>query len=526
MARADDALRAVRTRDAAVPVAAAPVAAGDQPRAAPRRPSLATLTLVSAVAAVVLVATSWQIAAVPTGWHRAGPLPYVACYLALATMIGSWLELGRRVLAADAAISPAALRRYVLASAVPLLAAAPFGRDLWAYAAQGNLVAHGIDPYTHGPSALSGTFTDQVSHRWLHSPSPYGPLWLQLCHGVDSVVGQHVVVAALLLRLPAFAGLLLWLWALPRLASRFDGRLGAALWLGAASPLTLVLGIGGGHNDVAMIGLLLAGLAIACGRSLAALVLGTAVITCAVLVKSPAAIAVAFAVPSWLHAGRHRPTVRHVISACLIVAATAVAVGSAVTAVCGLGTGWTHQVSTDAPWVSWLSLPSGVAMLGKVVTGHVQHLKAVGDALRVARAIGEALTVAVTAALWFLALRRGPITCLAVALGAAAVLAPSVQPWYYCWALALAGLVARQRRLIITLAAVSIAFPVMITPSGVGLESSPAAVIILAGAATLAWLALRGRPSAADDNRPDHPGAEVGTDHRTQFSDVQLPGPG
>lgn len=472
-------------------------------------------------------------------------------YLGLAAMTGAWLELGRRVLritradcapdadrppdaASHATValiegSPATLRRYVLGCCVPFLFAAPFGRDLWAYAAQGNLVRHGIDPYAHGPAALPGAFTDEVSRRWLHTSAPYGPLWLQISHGIDTVAGQHVLAAAVLLRLPAFAGLLLWLWALPHLARRFDGgtgrRAAAALWLGAASPLTIVLGLGGGHNDLLMIGLIVAGLALATGRSFGSLALAGAVIAVGVMVKSPAAIAVAFAVPIWLTANRRAPTLRHVLVACSAALGGAAAIALVVTVASGLGTGWTHQVNTAAPWVSWLSLPSAAVMLGKLLTGNLRELKAVDGALQLARTIGEALAVAVSAALWFLALRRASLACLAVALGAVALLAPSVQPWYYCWALALAGLVVRSGRLLIALAAVSIAFPVMITPSGVGLESSLAAIPIIAGAAALAWFSMRAPVSTPDDNGPDHTRTQVRADDRPQLGNVQFADP-
>jgi hypothetical protein len=259
------------------------------------------------------------------------------------------------------------------------------------------------------------------------------------------------------------------------------------------------------------------------------------------MVKSPAVIAVAFAVPVWLHTnraadavhpgGRAPATIGRVVIACVAALAGAAAVGAVVTVACRLGTGWTHQVSTGAGWVSWLSLPSGAAMLAKVLAGQIHHLKTVDDSMRLARAIGEAVAAALAAGMWVLALRRAPLTCLAVALAAAALLAPSVQPWYYCWALALAGLVVHSRRLIVALAAVSIAFPVMITPSGVGLESNPSAVAILLGAGALAWLALRAGAttpdgfdrSAPDDDRPDHPGAEVRADDGAEFGDVQLP---
>lgn len=53
-----------------------------------------TCTWVAGSSAVLIAVTSWQIAAFPVDAPPAGPGPYVAYYVALA----SWLTLGRRVL--------------------------------------------------------------------------------------------------------------------------------------------------------------------------------------------------------------------------------------------------------------------------------------------------------------------------------------------------------------------------------------------------------------------------------------------
>lgn len=471
------------------------------------------LIILSALGSVAMSVASWWVAGLPTGWQTSAPM-FGLFYLGLAIALVCWLLLGRLLLVQSSTttqtgqVRTAVLRRFVLASCAPLLCAAPFGRDLWAYAAQGNLVRHGIDPYTHGPSAVPGIFTDQMSQRWIDSSVPYGPLWLRLSHAAVTVCGEHPWIAALLMRLPAALGILLWLWALPRLADRLGGRLIPALWLGLASPLTIVLGFGGGHNDLLMIGLILAGLALATGPLLRHLAIGAAVIGLALLVKSPAAIAVAFAVPFWLHANGIRATVRPVVRACLVAIAGAGACVGVLTVACGLGAGWTSQVNADAPWLSWLSLPTGLVILGRLVTAS-SPFRVLDGTVKVARSIGEAFTVAICAALWFLALRRAPVACLTLALGAAAVLAPAVQPWYYCWALALAGLVVSSRRAILALATASVAFPIMIMPSGSGMESDVRVVPVLLGSFALVWLALgcgvwRRVGSPTDGNRADH----------------------
>ena len=465
-------------------------------------------------ASVAIAVTSWWVAAVPKSFPAAPPLPYVGYYLALAVLIGSWLGLGRCVLEGRAV--PATLTGYLLAAAVPLLGAAPFGRDLWAYAAQGHLTGTGLDPYTHGPEAAAGVFSDQMSHIWVNTPSPYGPVWLRISQFGAWISDAHPTVAALVLRLPAFAGLLLAWWALRRLAGR---RLTVAVWLGLANPLLLVLGLGGGHNDLEMLGLILAAVAIATGRARWSLLAAGMIAGVAILIKSPAAIAVPFLVPVWLQANRVRPTLRQIATSCVSVATGAAVALAALSAACGLGTGWISAVGPDAKWVSWLSLPTGAAMLVKLATGSPGGLRVLDGTIKAFRTAGEALTVVGAATLWVLALRgRNAIGCLALALGLAATLAPSVQPWYYCWGIALAALIALPRLAMSALAAVTVGFTVMVTPAGHGWESDWRGPVVLAGAALVAWLALR--RSAPDDDRPDRARPEVRADHRAQFGHV------
>jgi alpha-1,6-mannosyltransferase len=337
----------------------------------------------------------------------------------------------------------------------------------------------------------------------LGSPSPYGPIWLRLSHIAVDVSGGHPTAAVLLLRLPALAGLLLSLWAIPRLAAVFEGTLSVGLWLGIASPLTLVLGVGGGHNDLLMLGLILAGCALAAAPGDLSLAAGAAIVGLGVLVKSPAAIGVAFTVPLHLHARRGagepaRLRIGSVGRACVIAIVSAGTVVGLVSLASGLGYGWTSQVNSDAQWISWLSLPSALVLFGRLVAG-ASPLKHLDGTLRAFRTAGEVLTLIVAAALWVFALARNErgrlqLACLAGALGAAAVLAPSVQPWYYCWGLSLAGLIVVRRLWLWLLAAVAVVFPVMIMPSGSGMESDWRAFPVIAAALVVGAVATRYLP--------------------------------
>jgi alpha-1,6-mannosyltransferase len=502
----------------------------------PRQPVAARRALpapaaLAAAGSVLMTLASWWVGATPVRFahERPGPLgwfpahsvvPFAVFYLGLAAFCAAWLTVGRWLVIGPAP-SARQLRVLLAAGAAPFVFAAPFGRDLWAYAAQGNVAAHGLDPYRHGPAAVPGAFTAEVSGRWVHSPTPYGPLWVRLSQAADWLSGGHPTVAALLLRLPSFAGLALCAWAIGVLArSTANRRIATTLWLGVASPLTIVLGVGGGHNDLIMLGLALAGLAVATRPSPTALAAGAALATAAVLIKSPAAIAVAFTVPIWLRVNRPRWTARDLVIACATAVAGCAVTAVAISAASGLGTGWTRQVNSDAQWVSWLSLPSGIGMLAHAVTG--TPLKAVDETMRACRTAAEVILVVALVLLWLAALRRrvNPLLPLTIALAVAALLAPSVQPWYYCWALAVAGLVVMRRVGLVLLAAVGLMFAVMITPDGFGLESGPWAPVIVAVSVAVCWWALPARTSAPDNDRADHAGPEVRADDRTEFGHV------
>jgi hypothetical protein len=135
-------------------------------------------------------------------------------------------------------------------------------------------------------------------------------------------------------------------------------------------------------------------------------------------------------------------------------------------------------------------------MAGKWLAGSPRP-NGLDDVVRTCRTVGEVVAVLLLLGLWWQATRTAPgrrprrvLALLTVALGAAALLAPSVQPWYYLWAIAVAGLVAG-RRTTMALAVVPVCFVAMNTGSGYGFESSWPAAIVVVGAGVLTVAALR-----------------------------------
>ena len=152
--------------------------------------------------------------------ERAG-FAYPLFWVGLAGLAGAWLLLGHQIFRGAGRISTRLVRSIGLAWAAPLLFAAPVGsRDLWAYAAQANVAAHGLNPYANGPSAVAGAFTAQVSTLWVGSPSPYGPAWVGLTELARLLVGNHPLLVVGAARLLSASGVLILAVTTPMLAKR------------------------------------------------------------------------------------------------------------------------------------------------------------------------------------------------------------------------------------------------------------------------------------------------------------------
>ena len=422
-------------------------------------------------------------------------------YLGLAALAYAWLMLGRGLIEGSEQLGVRELRRTAALWGAPLLLAAPlFSRDLYSYAAQAQIVHAGLDPYTATPADLPGRFLDEVAWRWVDSPAPYGPLWLMLGDLIASVCGEGVMRTVFAIRLLGVAGIALCAWVLPILARRVGGRADLALWLGVLNPMVLLHGIAGGHNDALMVGLALAGLTVAAGatpgaarsRDLRLLAAGAALVALAVAVKSPAAIILAFCVPVWAHQRGEIARLRSWVSGSAVALGAAVAAFAAVTAVSGIGLGWVKQVNTSIPVVNWLSLPTSSAMLWRALHG-VGINSQLDGTVQAFRLAGTVATLALLAACWLGARRWNPMTMCAIGLAGAVLLGPSVQPWYYVWALTVlaATAVIARRRALAWLAFASVALTLTTLPEGSSIVGKPLPLaLVLLAAGWASWAAF------------------------------------
>lgn len=213
----------------------------------------------------------------------------VLAYLGLTLLIAAWWQYGRLLRAG----APERVGATLCWWAAPLLLAPPlYSADVYSYIAQGAMVLEGHDVYGAGPSVLAPgelgwDAAASVGGHWTDTPAPYGPVFLVLAQAVVKLTGGAVVPAVLGMRLVAVGALALIVWAVRGLS---DGRPGA-LWLAALNPLLLIHVVAGMHNDGLMIGLMLGGVLLAVrGRWVA----GSVLVGLAVMVKSPAAVALLF----------------------------------------------------------------------------------------------------------------------------------------------------------------------------------------------------------------------------------------
>jgi alpha-1,6-mannosyltransferase len=337
--------------------------------------------------------------------------------------------------------------------ATPMMVIAPlFSRDVYSYAAQGEMVSHHMNPYLYGPFELgNNSFTAPVDALWGNAPAPYGPLFLQIDGFFARVTFHNELATVVLLRLLALVGVLLIARCVPRLA-RLYHRDGAELFtLMVLNPVTLLHFIGGAHNDALMVGLLLCGLTAAKEKRP---IVGILLCALAASIKAPALLGVVYVGWTWL--GPEAPTrdrIRPLVTAGLI----GVAVLEFFSFVSGLGWGWVTTLGTPGTVRSWTAPTTGLAMLGAGIA-HFAHLGlGLGGVLTVTRFLGLLVAAIVGAWLLFNSDRIGTLKALGITFLVFVALGPVVQPWYLSWGLILLAPVAlgRLRSLIIGLSIVT-----------------------------------------------------------------------
>jgi alpha-1,6-mannosyltransferase len=336
---------------------------------------------------------------------------------------------------------------------VPLLLVAPlFSRDVFSYAAQGEMMSHHINPYLYGPGTDgSGQFVNPVDGLWKNTPAPYGPLFLMVDGWFASLSGHSDVITVLFLRLQSVLGVALVAYCLPKLAKAYGRDPGAAFVMAVLNPLTLLALIGGAHNDAIMVGLLLAGITAAKYRHP---VVGIVLCTLAAAIKVPAAMGIVYVAWDWAGPGvEWRARIRPLVKAALI----ALAVMAALSLVSGLGWGWIANLGTPGTVRSWMAPATAV---GLVLSGAL-HIVGVGVGLGGVLTVTRLLGLLGAAAIAIYCLRHkerlGTLSALGISMLMFVLLGPVVQPWYLTWGIILMAPVVsgRMRYLVIGLSMVA-----------------------------------------------------------------------
>jgi alpha-1,6-mannosyltransferase len=375
----------------------------------------------------------------------------VLVYAGIVLMLRAWLGIAR-VTSGHPGIPVRKLVPIFVLWMLPFLVIAPlFSRDVYSYAAQGEMMSHGINPYVYPPSTIGigdiNKWITPVDSLWRDVTSPYGPVFLGIDGFIVTLSGHNELLTIVGLRLLSVFGTGLIAVYLPRLARSYGYDGSSAFALAVLNPLILLHLIAGAHNDALMLGLLVAGLVFArSGHPIVGIVL----CTLGAGVKVPALVGVIYIGWEWLGDGvPWRQRIRPLLLASLIAAA----VMQVASEVVGLGWGWIGGLTNPASVLSWMDPATAVGRLGATLAGGLGFGDHLLGLLNVARAVGLLVAAGISCRL----LVRSRLATSGRAIGltmlAIVLLGPEIQPWYLAWSVVILAAVAtgRIRTLVVAL---------------------------------------------------------------------------
>ena len=358
-------------------------------------------------------------------------LAVVLTYGGLLLVMRVWLRLAE-VVKIHGGATVKSLWWMLIIWATPMLVAPPmFSRDVYSYAAQGEMTAHHLSPYLYGPFTLgAGPFVNPVDPLWGNTPAPYGPLFLFLDGTIDRLARHNLLAVVVGLRLLEFLAVIALGWGVMLLAKGLRRDPSEAFVLAVLNPLVLLTLVGGAHNDAIMTALLVIGVALALRRRL-----WWAIFFCAsaAAIKAPAALGLAFIAWQWRGAVPWRERWRPVVTSVVI---TAVVIGGW-TYVAGFGFGWVRNLTSNGSVRSWAAPATGIGLSLHAWLKSAGIMTNLTHDLTITRAIGLGIALLITAYLFLRAEKRGWVRSLGVALLLIVILGPVVQPWYLVWGIAL-----------------------------------------------------------------------------------------
>jgi Glycosyltransferase family 87 len=394
--------------------------------------ALCALLAVAATAEIVLDGALGHSALIPksppiASWLQGigERLGYRVFLIALLVFTGAYaglLALARSISKRWAIVLIGALQAIVFAG--PIL----ISTDVFSYIAYARMgVEHGINPYLHGPISISqDPVYRYVGQDWKHVATAYGPLYTLLSYPLAPLGLRGALWGMKLEALLASVGTLVLTW---HCARRRELNPVVAILAVGVNPLYVIYGLGGAHNDLIMLLLMMAAVSLTFARRDAWA--GAAVVVGA-LVKATVAVLLPFMILS-----RRRLAAVAGALAALIVGAAA---GYGAFGVHGLDV--VAALNRDAAFVSTDSFPTELAHLfGKPGVFPVDH-----DLLKVA------LVLIVIHLLWRTWRGYDWVAASGWTLLAITVTSTWLLAWYTLWSLPLAVIVRDRRLLFATLA--------------------------------------------------------------------------
>jgi hypothetical protein len=326
-------------------------------------------------------------------------------------------------------------RRAVLVSiaavnALVLVAPPLLSTDLFSYIAYGRLGGtYGINPYLYGPNVISfDPLYHLVGVQWTHTPTAYGPLFTALSYplaglNIATNVFAYKGIAAL-----SLVAVVVLVWHAARLRGIDPVK---AVALVGLNPVIVIYGVGGGHNDLLMLALLVAGIYVLLRQREGT---GGAMIIAATAVKLTAGILLPFALAA--SAGRRVVTSGR---ARILAGAAAAAAVFGVLGLVMFGSGALPMVAT----LSTIQGEGGIHSIPGFVLNAIglkQFDAPVGAVLRVAYLIS---VVWLMWRVWIGELDW--ITAAGWATVGLLVSAGLLMPWYIAWLIPLAALSSDRR---------------------------------------------------------------------------------
>ncbi|MFR9728724.1 polyprenol phosphomannose-dependent alpha 1,6 mannosyltransferase MptB [Saccharopolyspora sp. MS10] len=442
------------------------------------------------------------------------PTVAMACaWLGMLMVVTAWLWLGKLSWPGrDRIVSRTQMDRTVVMWGLPLAVAPPlFSTDMYTYLAQNAVAALGINPYALGPGTALGVdhpLVANVPNIWRDTPSPYGPLFLLFGQHIARVIGDDVVFGVLLWRVVMIIGLMLAIWAIPRLAARCGVHPVAALWLSAANPITLFHVVSGAHNEALLVGIMLAAIELGLRwRTPLGVIAAGVLLSIGGAIKPPGFVALGF---FGIYVARRRGgRMRDLVGVAALLGVVLLATMTIITVVSGWGLGWIETYDVPNRIKTWLAPMTAFGMTGGglgMLLGLGNHTNSM---LVITKIFGYAITGGVCLRLLWLSFkgRIEPLAALGITLGTLAVFGPVLHPWYLLWMVVPLSLSTHDHRFRLGAAAICSVVALVVPPTGAAYVlrayQIPFAVIAsLIAFAVLLWL-VRGKvppllPTRAD----------------------------